>query len=51
MWATELAAAGHEVWVITRTPTGSAIEAELECGGRNRAFISSITICALGTAD
>ena len=29
MWATELAAAGHEVWVITRTANRIAIEASL----------------------
>ncbi len=27
MWATELAAAGHEVWVITRATNRAAIEA------------------------
>ena len=27
MWATELAAAGHEVWVLTREANRSSIEA------------------------
>jgi len=30
MWATELAAAGHEVWVITREANREAIERELD---------------------
>ena len=30
MWATELAAAGHEVWVITRAANRAAIEASAE---------------------
>ena len=34
MWATELGAAGHDVWVITREVNRSAIEAELEARRR-----------------
>ena len=30
MWAMELAAAGHEVWVITRAANRAAIESELQ---------------------
>lgn len=33
MWATELAAAGHEVWVITRKANRGTIEARLGCEG------------------
>ena len=31
MWATELAAAGHEVWVITREANRNSIEADVPC--------------------
>ena len=51
LWATELADAGHEVWVITREANRHAIEMELAQPATDHDCILPTTTCRSGRGD